>query len=220
MTNTGNVRNDVWRLIDRDPSIRLDLERELINIRALARYCSKSGVKGSADAIISAIRRYPRESELSERYGKAVEIVGKSSISTKSRIANISLVRGAEIQDILQKLFSCVNYERGETLRLVQGEESIKLIVDEKNVEKMLGIIPERLVLNVLKGLSEINIHLDPLAVKTPGIMFVLCGELTRNNINIYEITSCVPEMLVFVKEKDILKAHQVLFDLCRGHSG
>ena len=52
-----NIRNEVWKRIDADPSIQLDLERGLINIRALARFCHHEGMEATEDALISAIRR-------------------------------------------------------------------------------------------------------------------------------------------------------------------
>ncbi|MBI5636006.1 hypothetical protein HY993_03540 [Candidatus Micrarchaeota archaeon] len=121
----------------------------------------------------------------------------------------------AAAQQVLPKLFNCVKYEKGETLHVIQGEESIKLLVDSRNLQKILDLIPKNLVIGVQKNLAEINLHLHPLAVKTPGIVYVICGELFRNNVNVYEVTSCVPEMLFFVEEKDLLKAHQVVFELC-----
>jgi len=217
MTNSRSVKEEVWKLIDRDPSLKLDLERRLINARALARYCSSCGVEGSEDALISAIRRYPLDSRAKKQYDRAVDIVRRSAISSKSRVANIALRKGSDTQAILPKLFSVIDYERGETLRIVQGEESIKLLVDEKNLPRLLALIPQKLVLHVQKNLAEINLHLHDEAVKTPGIMLVITGELSRNNVNIYEIMSCVPEMLIFVDEADLMRAYGVLFDLCHG---
>ncbi len=210
-----NIRNEVWKRIDADPSLQLDLERGVINMRALARYLRQGGLEADEAALISAIRRYPKSSPVRKVYEDARRIVGQSTISTKSHIVSIALSKGEEAQAALPKLFSRVHYEKGETLRIVQGEESIKLLVDEKNADKLLELIPRRLVLKVQKGMAEINMHLHPQAVTTPGIMYVLCGELSRNRVNINEITSCVPEMLVFVDEKDLLRAYQVLFGLC-----
>ena len=57
--------------------------------------------------------------------------------------------------------------------------------------------------------------HLHPEAVNTPGIIAVISNELAINGINVMESMSCVPEMLWFVKEKDVLKAYNVMFQLC-----
>ncbi|MDD5318134.1 MAG: hypothetical protein PHF51_05405 [Candidatus ainarchaeum sp.] len=213
--NAANTRNEVWKLIDRDPSLKLDLERGLINVRALARHCVSAGVAGTEDAVISAIRRYPADNKANRKYRHALEIIGQSSMSSKSSIVSIALRKGSETQEILPKLFAWIDYERGETLRIVQGEESIKLLIDEKNLQKMLARIPQKLIIKVQRNLAEINMHLHPDAVNTPGIIQVLTGELMRNDVNIFEIMSCVPEMLVFVDEGDSVRAYQVLFELC-----
>ncbi len=215
MTNTTNTRDEIWTLIENDPSIMLDLNRGLINVRALARHCANAGINGTEDAIISAIRRYPKETETTKQYSTALDIVSQSVISTKSHIVSVALIKGAETQKTLPLLFSCVNYEKGETLRLVQGEESIKVLVDERNLTKILELIPQRLIIKTLKGLAEINMHLHPKAVETPGIIYAITGELFRNGVVMYEVMSCVPELLIFVEEEELLKAYKVLFSLC-----
>lgn len=54
-----SIRKKVEDFINRDPAIRKDLARDVINVRALARYL-RDRIEGEAslDAIISAIRRY------------------------------------------------------------------------------------------------------------------------------------------------------------------
>ncbi|MBI4360592.1 ACT domain-containing protein [Candidatus Micrarchaeota archaeon] len=209
-----NIRNEVWKRIDADPSIQLDLERGIVNVRALARHFQDTGVPGSKEAVISAIRRYPRTSAKSW-YETARSIVAQSHVSTKSHIVLIELSKGGEVQDILAELFDLVRYEKGETLRIVQGEESIRLLVDEKNREKMLEKIPEKSVLNVYRDLAEINVHLHPQGAKTPGIVYVISGELARHHINMYEMLGGAPEILIFVEEKKLMAAYNALFELC-----
>lgn len=45
----------------------------------------------------------------------------------------------------------------------------------------------------------------------TESILAVISNELAIKGINIMEFMSCFPEMLIFVDEKDMLKAYQVL---------
>ncbi len=211
---------ETWKIIEKDPSIQLDLQRELINVRALARHIGKQltekGIDNTEDAIISAIRRYPKDNQFKNRFEYARKIVAQSTISTRSHIVNIALEKGKEAQEALPKLFSIINFERGETLRVVQGEEAIKILIDEKNLEKVLGHIPKNIVIKVHKSLAEINMHLHPEAVKTPGVVMAITTELMINNVVMYEIMSCVPEMLIFVEEADLMKAYQTLFELCQ----
>ena len=99
---------------------------------------------------------------------------------------------------------------------IIQGEQSIKLIFNDKNKNKILSLFSKKSILVIQENLAEINIHLSEEAVKTPGILVVLTTELMMHNINIVETMSCVPEMLFFVHQKDIVKSYELLFKLCK----
>ena len=76
-------------------------------------------------------------------------------------------------------------------------------------------MFPSDAIITVHKSLGEINIKLNPKTLETYGILAVIGAELSRNEININEIVSCAPEILILVEEKSILKTYQVLFELC-----
>ena len=103
-----NIRAEVWKLIDTDPSLRYDLERNLLNIRAVARYFMDLGIDASEDAIISAIRRYPKESKLKDYNKNVLKLLSKSTISTRSNIVNIAVSKGNHLKEILPQIFSII----------------------------------------------------------------------------------------------------------------
>lgn len=211
-----NIRNDVWRRIDRDPSIKLDLERGLINMRALARFCRDNGIEGTEDAMLSAIRRYPKSQKTKKQYDQAIKVIKNSAITIRSHVASIALSKSKETHELLSAVFQNIKYEKSEICRIVEAEESIHLMVDEKNLDKIITLFPSRLVSETRKHLAEINIHLNQKTLETPGVLSIIASEITRNEINLYEVMSCVPELLLFVDEKEAVKAHQVLFDLTK----
>ena len=47
--------------------------------------------------------------------------------------------KGKDAQEALAELFSIINFERGEMLRIVEGEEAIKVIIDERLREVGVG---------------------------------------------------------------------------------
>ena len=55
---------------------------------------------------------------------------------------------------------------------------------------------------------------INPSTLETPGVGYIILGELARADINIYEAVNCTPEFLIFIEEKKLLKAYQVLFEL------
>ena len=163
---------------------------------------------------MSAIRRYDVELEEDGRFAKARTLIKNSKISTKTGIAIIALLKDPSVQELLPKLFTVIHYARGEVLRIIQAEESIKVIADEKNVPKVIDIFNKRRVLKIEHNLGEVNMELSPESAKVPGILAILHTELANKDINIVETISCVPELLWFIDQKDLLKAHQTFLEL------
>ena len=214
-----NTAGAVWAFLDTHPCIKKDLDRNLINARALAKYIINTNkMDTTLDAVISAIRRY-ETGGLDDQFTIARHIIDRTvTISTRSGLVEVSLIKNDDIQRSLPALFDIIDHNRGEILRIIQATETIKLIIDEKNLEDISSIFSKNGILKTEKYVAEINMHMHPKMVKTRGILAVISNEMTINGINIIEILSCIPELLIFVKEEDVLKAYQVLYKLCRNH--
>ena len=212
-----NIVGEVWKYLDNNPSIKADIGLGIINIRALAKYIIKTQkMDATLDAVISAIRRYEIDRQ-EDLFGKARKVIRETfTLSTRSGLIEISLVKDDDVQRILPELFEIIDYARGEVLRVIQATECIKLLADEKNLEKVSNVFPKEKILRIEKNIAEINMHMHPNGAATRGILAVITNELAINGISIFEIMSCLPEMLLFVKEEDILKSYQVLYELCR----
>ena len=210
-----NITREVQRFLDHDAAIRRDLARGIINRRALASYVRKHlHTKVGIDAIISAIRRYETEAREEGLFAKAGALIRHAKVSTKTGIAIISLLRDSGVQEVLPRLFSAISYGRGEIIRIIQADESIKVIVDEKNVDKVTGMVNKSSVVSVKNNVAEINMRLTEISGKVPGVLAMLDTELANNNISILETCSCVPEVLWFFEQKDLLNAHKTFMEL------
>jgi aspartokinase len=201
----------VRRVVERDGAIRSGLSRDLINVRALARYVQtteKGAANLTSDALISAIRRYPLERSR-ESYANIGSLVKK--LTMKNRIVDVSIVNDPEIPGALGQFASKVDYSRGETFHVVAGSEVTRVVVDEKNLGKLKSSIPNRKIRKTISGLAEIIISLDDQAEKTPGVVSATTTELAMNGINMMEFMSCVPELIIVVDEKDALKSYESL---------
>jgi len=215
MTNNKNIAKHVWYFLDRNPCITRNMSAGLINTRALAKYLIKEEkIDTTLDAAISAIRRYKIDIN-KEIFEKARKIFLKSTaLSIRSPLANISIIKDTEVQNMLPKLFSIIHYNLGDVLRIIQGDGNIKIIVDKKQVEKIKNLFSEKHILNIEENLGEINVHIHPDAKYTPGILAYLANEFAINDINVIESISCFPEHIWFLDEKDLQKAYNVLYDL------
>jgi len=216
MTNTVQK---VWRFLDNNPSIKREMKRGLINTSALARYIiNKWKISADQDAVISAIRRY-RLDIYTDVFDNAYKILSQTvNISTKSNLAEISLIKDDEVQELLPKIFSIIKYVQGDVLRVTQANESIRLLIDEKNMEKVIDMFPKKKIISKEKGLAEINIYIHPQMQTTPGILATIANELAINDINIVEFMTCPPEMICVVKKDDLLRASRVLYKLCESN--
>ncbi|PIN76045.1 hypothetical protein COV18_01325 [Candidatus Woesearchaeota archaeon CG10_big_fil_rev_8_21_14_0_10_37_12] len=210
-----SIAQQVWSVIEKDVIIKRAIERGVVSSKNLAVYLSKKGVHASSDAIISAIRRY-NPSKTDAAFEKARKVIGKSEdIRITTNIIEIAVEKTEQTQQLLQKAISLVDYNKGDVLLMIQGEKSIKVIINDKNKEKIMNLFSKKSIIHIEKDLAEINIQLSDEAVKTPGIVATLTTELMVNNIPMFEIMSCVPELLLFVKKKDVVKAYELLFKLC-----
>ncbi|MFH1432347.1 MAG: hypothetical protein ABIG84_03965 [archaeon] len=215
MTNTTA---QVWKYISNDTAIKKLLSKGLINNRALAKRIIKDlNMATTAETVVSAIRRYDNwETETSETYQKARKLLQKSTYSSKTNICTITLKKDTTIQNYLPKIFSHIDFSRGEILRIVQGELSVKIIIDEHKLEKILDLIPESQIADIRKHLVEQNILFDKEGEKTPGLVSLITNELSSNNINMEEVLTCVPELIILIDEKDYIKSTKILFQLIK----
>jgi len=211
-----NIVHEVWKILDNNPSVRKEMNRGLINISALARYIiNEKKLDASLDAVISAIRRYEIDKH-DDIFINAYKILRHTvNISTKSNLAEISLIKDDEVQQLLPKLFDIIKYIRGDVLRVTQANESIRLLIDEKNMENVLKLFPKNKIITKEIDLAEVNIYIHPKMQTTPGILATIANELALHKINIVEFMTCPPEMICVVKKDDLIKASNVLYQLC-----
>lgn len=209
-----NITKNITRIIDNDPILRKGLNMNIINKRALALYIMKTyKMEYPINGIISAIRRYETNIE-KDILKDALEVIKNSTMTSKNGISSITLVKDEISERSLPKLFSVIEVDKHQQLRLIQADESIKIIIDKKNLEKVKKILPEKNILKIDENIAEITIHLDKKAWHTPGITSIITTELSLNNINIVEIMSCIPEIIIFFKEKDLMSAYSVLYKI------
>ena len=66
-------------------------------------------------------------------------------------------------------------------------------------------------IIAIYSKISELNLIFPEDAPKTKGIIAYVTAELAINDINIIEIITGRPELIVYVNEKDLLKAYETI---------
>lgn len=213
-----NITQTIWNLISQDPSVQKNLQKNLINIRALAKHLiNQHGLKASIDSVISAIRRYPTSKNFKENVSELKEVFVGANIATKNNLACMILRNQSEIQKYLSEITKLTDFEKRETLRMIKGKNNLKVITDMVSIQKLKSIFPKEENIEVKENLSEIRVLTQDIkADKTKGVAARISNELLTNDININELIFCVPEIIIYVEQKDLLKAHESILQLCR----
>ena len=215
MSFMTHIAEQVKLSLDNDFIIRKCLFRNIISLRALSRYIIKTLnlEEKNLDAVISAIRRYKKE-ERQKTDNELKRLFSKVAIKTRSNIVDIYVKKNKKILEHLNKINSIVDIEKGEIIRLIQAEEGIRIIIDDKNLDKFFNYFSKDDCISIEKNLTEINLHFTLEAVKTRGIIALISSSLNAEDINIVEIMSSAPELLILLKKEDLIKALNVIDNL------
>ena len=203
-----SIKKDIWNVLRTDPAIQRDLDRGLINTRALARYILKNyPVKASFDTVIVAVREFRSGKVFRNEDRKLSRMFKDSVIKTRENLACITLKI-----DALDKVSRA--FEKHDVVRIVTGSRGIKIITDRDRLEELKGIFLRKNVERVEENLSELSVTLSEKVVKTRGILARIANEIALQNINIEELLISPPEFLIYVKHEDIIKTYEALLKL------
>jgi len=211
-----NINKRVWDYIDSRIEIRKAMMRGLINTSALAReIAAKENIPESKDAIISAIRRY--ESKDKEAHYKSIyDLLKKSKISTKTRLASILLKRNDETQRLARTIYSRVKLNRSSTLKILEVTNHIKINMDEELLGEIKSIFSEGDIEYTQKSLGELVISYADDITKIPGVFATLSNELAMNGVSIIDSMICYREHFFMVREEDLERAFGVVLRLTK----
>ena len=214
MTQLSEIIRDEMQT---SPSIRIDIQKNIINIRALAKHIKKRGnLAYSLDAIISAIRRYQEtiEEKIDEEPKK---LMINSKLSVKNQISSIMLDKNEEVLKTLPKIFEMVEMVQHTVLRIVHAQRSLKIFVDQALLAQVTSLFSEKNIKKIEKDLGEVIIDLNEKSWRKLGILSTLTSQMYLNRINIIECLTCIPEIVFIVKEDDLMKAYEVLYSISKG---
>ncbi len=209
-----SINNLVWRCIAEDASIQKDLQRGLINVRGLARHLiDKHHIGASMDAVISAIRRFETEQVFADNT-KDIDSVMKSAVITTKNFVTCITMKEVEYKTISMDYVG-KNILK-ENFRMVKSKEIIKLFLNQKDIEKKLDLFSKGNVISVTKDLAEIRVTMNHKATETVGVLARLSHEIALHDVPIFELISAIPELLIYVKSDDLVRAHKAVLGVIK----
>ncbi|MBU1004476.1 MAG: hypothetical protein KJ561_01470 [Nanoarchaeota archaeon] len=196
----------VNKYIEGDPTIKVGLQRGLITSRILTKHIieEEREFKGSFDDVRNAVRKYTDEDVSSFSFKNIYNAFKDSHIDVRSNLASIEISR---------------NDNTGNNLKIINeilsnNENFFQVIMPEEDIDRITKLIKNQDIISPMKGVSCITIFLDSSVKYTPGIYFLIMGQISLNQINIYDVSSHESEFSVYIDEKDGAKVHQLLYEL------
>lgn len=211
---TTSINQHVWHLIQGDLAIQKDLARKTINMRALAKYLIKKHHLGySLDSVISAIRRFQSRETFEEEEQALLRIFKDAHIATENNMAVITLnIPASEFH----QRYCRTDHSNNHSMKILTATRGVKLIIDQRELDGMKRLFTKEEIASTELDLSELSVIVNEKAAQTKGVIARLASELALSNINIHELIVAMPEFLIYVKHKDLVKAHDSLLKLSK----
>jgi hypothetical protein len=210
-----NINAQVWRIIDNNAAIKRNLLEGLINTSSLARkLAEENDWQDNIDAIISAIRRYKGSIEKKSVMTEVFRMLKNAKLSTRTKLVAVLLKKNSEVRKKLAKLYTQIDFEAGETLRIFEVTKYIKLIIEEKTLSIINELMNKSEIVEIKKGLGEISIDYSVDITKIPGVFATLSNELAANDVSIVDSMICHREHIIIVQEKEIEKTFTTIFKI------
>lgn len=211
MFKKNNVNQTVWKLLQMDLAVQKDMYRKIINTRALAKYLIKkfSLAQVGLDAVISAIRRFESDEHFEEEEKVLHHIFKEAVVSTRNNVACITL--SLTLNDLMKRW---ANAGKLPPARISGGRRTIKVMMDQPDINLFKAMFSSDEITKIEENLSEICVVVSDRAILTKGVMARIANELALANINIHELIVCPPEFLIYVKQQDIVRAHESILKL------
>ena len=164
-------------------------------------------------AVVMALRRYADEILEHRKKTKTFDYSGE--ILMKTNICDFSIVKSSSLLVKLKTIYNLVNFERGDTLNVIVGNNEVSIIINEKYEDNLAKFLSGEKILNKEQGLVALKIIFKSEDfTNTPGVIFNIVRKLAWENINIYEIVSTMTELTFILSKKDSMKAYNVLSEM------
>jgi hypothetical protein len=203
----------VEKIVKENPSLEIALSKDIISYSKLARYLrqeveSEFGKKITDTAIMQALKRLREKSD--KMYEKKPEFYALE-LNTNTNIMSITIGKSSRLPQIMQSLYALPELEQGFVLNATHGNNQTTILISRILERKVEELLHGEKIITRMKDLSQLSIRFDHKMFEAVGFIVYVLKDLTWNNINIIEIVSTYTELIIIVKNEDLLKAHDVV---------
>lgn len=210
------VSRIVEKMVKENPSLEIALSKDIVSYSKLARYLREEvekefGKKATDAAISVALKR------LKERSGRLYERKGEFyalEINTSSNLMELTVGKTSRLPQIMKSIYEFPELEEGCIMHAVHGNNQTTFVFTSRLEKRMKSLLTGEKVVSEIPGLAQLSIKFDEKMFQAPGFIVYVLKELAWNNIGIVEIVSTYTELIIIVKEGDLLNAYKIVRDM------
>lgn len=196
--------------IDRHPSIRDCISKDLVNFSSLARRIMKdTGVKHE-EAVLAASRRYAAKLSKTDFEGGIINVFEESRLELKTRIcivvAKNEWIVLKHLEEVVKKILS-----EKSIMQVMQSANGITVVSEDKYLPSITRAIGQDHIISVRQNLAEITVKSPARIEDTPGAFAFLISMLSEQGINVLEAVSCYTDTIFVVTRDDMMLAFDIL---------
>lgn len=207
----------VKKIVNERPMLQEGLRQGLMSFAAIAdsikpQVEQQLGSKVNDAAIIMAIRRHAEALQGSE--DKNVKHEFNTQLILKTGLVYFSVKRSGRLFLQLEEIYKSIDYDAGDTLNTIQGNNEVSIITNDKYEKKVAAALEKERVTTKERNLVSISMSLKNDFVYTPGVIFAATRKLHWDNVNIFELVTTATELTLIFQKKDAMRAYASLQEL------
>ena len=106
-------------------------------------------------------------------------------LALRSKVGDLAVENGPDIMKRIAEFSATIRTTRGENLRIMVGLQSIRVIAEQKALEKFRQTLRTKDLISYSTDLTEISLLLLPEAIWTKEIIAKTTTELALNDVNL-----------------------------------
>jgi hypothetical protein len=198
------------KYIDRHPSIKDCISKDLVNYSSLSRLIMKETGIANEEAVLAASRRYAMKLSKTDFEGDIMRVFEASRLELKTRICIVVAKNEWIVLRNLEEIVRRILAEKS-TMQVLQGTNGITVISEDKYIPQIVKAIGTEHIISVREGLSEITMKSPPVIEETPGVFVYVMSLLSEEGINLLEAVSCYTDTIFIVSKEDTMRAFDIL---------
>lgn len=207
------ISNAVKDMLSKQVFLQEAINRDIVSFNLLARHLrpdieQELGKPVKHSAVVMALRRY---AEKLEKKKDQVSFNYFRETLIKTDICYIIVEESSTSLNKIQTLSNEIDVKRGGIFNIIQGNYELGVITNQRYKEKLMDLLIDEKILNVVEDLVVISLTYSKDFLFTPGVLYNVLRFLAWENINVVGITLTPKELNLVIQREQTMNCYNIL---------